>query len=704
MWENFQDNRTFIMGDGAPQTLPTVVFNNETPVQPKDLAFTAGTWNPAALGDYVFELTRVDDPMDPGQIVLSSDNEDAVTVPLSVTFDSGSNTVTFLATVVSLTNGDATITASNTTSGAWDTYTVRAPTLAINGPWEVYAAGPVNYVLTRFAGIGNNIALVSSATDVLTVPATVSFGGDSNEVAFAATAVAVGQATITATAANGVKAEFNVTFGAPRLELNGPAAVTAGDSKTYTLTRYGPVGDDVNLASDDPDVMTVPASVSFGYEQDSVTFQATAVAPGTTVLRAGNDDATATPLTVVVAARPGYVMYDDASLYAGGTWTATPAHETGFSDWIVTTSPEMPGSHRGVFIGSSPIAGMDEDGASFGLYANWSGAEPDPLPEIKVSRTFPALAAGQTFAVDVGYNWSSGAKGLKLKGAFEGNAYDRIELFNSGNDTWSYKLDGDDQTITVVWSNYIAGGFVGTVQVTCTAENTYDLSFQRAGEAAFVVANVTLPGSIDTVEFYNWNGGSGTEEDFFFNRMGIIGAGVPTLAFVAGTWNPSALGDYEFTLRRTGSTGNEMIVLQSDNTNSVTVPAVVWFDDEEATVSFNATVVSLTEGDAKIIASNTLSGVWADYVVKPWQPTVGPPIAAITFVAGSDQMKFQVPTGYSLIAVEGADCQLVEGDLIWLTMVEDVDFTYVYPEVTILTDAAARKMIRIRLTPQAIGP
>jgi len=1006
-WEGKIDNRSFRMGDGSPQTLPTVVFNNETPVQPKDLQFTAGTWNPAATGNYEFELTRVDDPMDPGQIALSSDNEDAVTVPLSVTFDTGSNTVTFLANVVSLTNGDATITASNTTSGAWDTYTVRAPTLAINGPWEIYAAGPVSYVLTRFAGIGDNIALESSDTDVLTVPASVTFGGDSNEVAFAATAIAVGQATITATAANGIKAEFNVTFGAPRLELNGPVSVTAGDSKTYTLTRYGPVGDEVNLASDDTDVMTVPASVTFGYEQDSVTFQATAVAPGTTVLRAGNDDATATPLNVtvnaggnviandhagnytiatftnganqgfgfgpwdfwnvpatlgdsteggggdlnssnglsfkfagdnnngwcnarrnfdgalgvgsvlsftftynwdggnrgvdifcstgqfanlinvvhpdtfqvngqtistnyspgavveveitqeadgiamtltrsvggtpnltyttnianalpatgfsmycggydysvddeakyaiymndlrivsqsgpvaklvlsgptkiwlgeellplytltrsgevadlvnltssdtgvmtvpatvtfaseentvtftgavvavgataltaenddatsaplnvLVAERPDYVMYDDASLYAGGAWTATPAHQTGFSDWTVTTSPEMEGSHRGVFIGSSPIEGMDEDGVSFGLYANWdSVVEPDPLPEIKVSRTFPALAVGQTFSVDVGYNWSGGAKGLKLKGTYEGNTFDRIELFNSGNDTWSYKLDGDDQTITVVWDGYVNGGFVGTVQVTCTAENTYDLSFQRAREVAFVVTNVTLPGGIDTVEFYNWNGGSGSEQDFFFNRMGIIGEAAPSLAFIAGTWNPSALGDYQFTLRRTGSTGNEMIVLESDNTNSVTVPAFVWFDDDDATTSFNATVVSLTEGDAKIIASNTLSGVWAEYTVKPWQGGLLPSIDTITFVAGSGQMKFQVPTGYSLIAVEGADCVVVNGGLVWEPLEEDEDFTYVYPEVTILTDAAARKMIRIRLALQVIGP
>ncbi|HOR75278.1 MAG TPA: hypothetical protein PK180_11140 [Kiritimatiellia bacterium] len=492
-----------------------------------------------------------------------------------------------------------------------------------------------------------------------------------------------------------------------KLVLSGPTKIWLGEEllPLYTLTRSGEVADLVNLTSSDTGVMTVPATVTFASEENTVTFTGAVVAVGATALTAENDDATSAPLNVLVAERPDYVMYDDASLYAGGAWTATPAHQTGFSDWTVTTSPEMEGSHRGVFIGSSPIEGMDEDGVSFGLYANWdSVVEPDPLPEIKVSRTFPALAVGQTFSVDVGYNWSGGAKGLKLKGTYEGNTFDRIELFNSGNDTWSYKLDGDDQTITVVWDGYVNGGFVGTVQVTCTAENTYDLSFQRAREVAFVVTNVTLPGGIDTVEFYNWNGGSGSEQDFFFNRMGIIGEAAPSLAFIAGTWNPSALGDYQFTLRRTGSTGNEMIVLESDNTNSVTVPAFVWFDDDDATTSFNATVVSLTEGDAKIIASNTLSGVWAEYTVKPWQGGLLPSIDTITFVAGSGQMKFQVPTGYSLIAVEGADCVVVNGGLVWEPLEEDEDFTYVYPEVTILTDAAARKMIRIRLALQVIGP
>lgn len=984
------------------------------PPAPVTLSFSAGIWNPATLGDYNFQLTRTGSS-ESQLIALSSDNEAAVTVPMSVWFDEDESTTDFAATVVSLTNGDATIIASNVLDGVWDTYTVRAPLISINGPWEIYAAGPVTYTLTRFAGIGNAIALASSDPAVLTVPATVSFAAEQTEVTFSATAIAEGEATITATAANGVKGEFTVMFNSPRLELNGPISVMAGNNGTYTVTRHGTIGDTVNLSSDDTDVMTVPATVTFGYEEDTVTFQANAVAAGTTVLRAGNDDATATPLTVtvnaagnviandhagnytvetfvdganegfgfgvwdlwnepatlgdsteggggdlnsanglsfkfasnnggetnycnarrnfdgalgegdtvsftftynwdggnrgvdvfdsveqfanlinvtvsntfkvngnvvsteyspgavveveitqlsgsiamslvrtvagvvnlsyttnivnalpatgfsmycggyqdtrpeaeldnyaiymndlrivsssepvksltlsgptklwldeefapeytltrsgdvadlvslsssdtgvmtvpatvtfsngantvtfmgtvvgagitaltaenadatsaslgvVVAERPAYVLYDDASLYAGGAWADSPAHQTGFSDWTVVLTPEVTTPeeeiYRGVFIGSSPIEGMDEGGKSFGLYANYNGeVTPDPAPEVKVIRSFPELAVGQTFTVDVGYNWSSGTKGVKLLGTYDGNTYNRIELFNAGSDTWCYKLDDDDETIEVAWDGYIAGGFVGTMQVTCTAENTFTLTLQRARENAVIVGNILLPGGIDTVEFYNWNGGSGDEENFYFNRMGIIGEAAPSLVFIAGTWNPSALGDYEFTLRRTGSTGSEMIVLQSDNTDSVTVPLAVWFNDDEATVSFNATVVSLTDGDATILASNTITGVWAEYTVRPWQGGLLPSIDGFTYTAATGEMSFNVPAGYVLAGVEGADCQLVEGELIWLTLVPEVDYTYDAPEVTILTDAAARKMIRIRLALAMVGP
>lgn len=70
----------------------------------------------------------------------------------------------------------------------------------------------------------------------------------------------------------------------------------------------------VTLGSSALGVMTVPATATFPNGQNSVTFQATPVGAGATVLSAGNADATATPLNVTVAVRPEYLAYDDASL------------------------------------------------------------------------------------------------------------------------------------------------------------------------------------------------------------------------------------------------------------------------------------------------------------------------------------------------------------------------------------------------------
>lgn len=396
----------------------------------------------------------------------------------------------------------------------------------------------------------------------------------------------------------------------PALYLSGPAQVWTDATPTYTLTRQGAVADVVNLNSTAPGVLTVPATATFADGQNTVTFQATPGSAGSAAISAGNDDADATPLSVTVAERPDYVAYDDASLYTEG-WTPTPTHSTGFSDWTVNLTPEteVDNVYRGIFIGESPIAAMNVEGKAFGLYANWSESEPDPLPEIKLIRSFPAaLAVGQTFSVDVGYNWSGGAKGIKLKGEYDDVAYDRFELYNSGDDTWSYKLDGDDETITVAWDDYVTGGFRGRVQVTCTAENTFTFSLQRDGETAVSVPNVELPGGIDQVEFYNFNGGSGDEENFYFNCMWIQGEG------------------------------------------------------EEPGPD-------------------------------------GPVIDVIVFDPQTGDLSFNVPAGYSLLRVEGADCVVDEqGALDWQPLVENADYTRTNGEVTILTEAAARLMIRVALS------
>ena len=168
-WEA-DPNRTFVMS-ADPQVLDTVYFNREEPVL---IGLTLdGTWNPDATGNYPFTLTRTGEVGN--EIVLSSSNPDAVTVPAGATFVS--NSVAFDVTVVSLTNGPATIVASNEATGVWTDYTITpvAPQLSLAGPWELFALAPAEYAVNRVGAVGDLVALSSSDTGVLTVPATVSF-------------------------------------------------------------------------------------------------------------------------------------------------------------------------------------------------------------------------------------------------------------------------------------------------------------------------------------------------------------------------------------------------------------------------------------------------------------------------------------------------------------------------------------------------
>ena len=393
--------------------------------------------------------------------------------------------------------------------------------------------------------VGNTIVLSSSNTDVLTVPASVTFPSESDQTTFIATIVGNGFAWIYASnVASGATAEYGVSVAPPSMSLLGATSLSVGQTRTYFLMRNGPVGQAVNLESTASGVLLVPATAEFGFDETMLTFQVEALAEGTTTLRAFNDDAESNVLTIEVTESRDFVAYDDASLYDGGVWAFAPTHQTGFSDWTEVLSPELADSYRGRFIAQSPIAGINEDNAAFALYANWSGeTEPSPLPEIKMIRHFPGpMTEGQLFSVDVGYDWSGGTKGFKLKGEYDGVAYDRLELFSSGNDTWSYKLDGDDSNINVVWDGYVPGGFMGRVQVLCMGDNTFSFSFQREGEEEIVLRDVVLPGSIDQIEFYNYNGGSGSNQDFYFNRMWLTrgsepepGPGVVALTYSAAT-------------------------------------------------------------------------------------------------------------------------------------------------------------------------
>lgn len=178
-----------------------------------ELSFTAGDAAPAALGDIAFTLERSSGGPVDDDIVLSSDNTSVVTVPASVAFD-GSDTLVFTGTVVSLSSGPATITASNVTSGASATFTVTpiAPSLEISGPTYLNEGAKATYTLTRSLSVGPTVNLVVDWPDLVDHPATVTFDGSATFATFVVTATGLAESDIFTLSATNAEAsdDFDV--------------------------------------------------------------------------------------------------------------------------------------------------------------------------------------------------------------------------------------------------------------------------------------------------------------------------------------------------------------------------------------------------------------------------------------------------------------------------------------------------------------
>ncbi len=653
------------------------------PPPPMTLTFTSGTWDPKTLGDYPFELTREGAVGD--EIVLTSGNPGSVTVPASVSFTTGSNTVSFNATVVSLTNGEATIVASNVASGAWAEYTVRPvePRLYFEGPWEVYTAvpAPIDYTLTRVGAVGSNIVLVSTNTGVIQVTNAVTFADGQTNIAFQAKAVGYGTTAILASnVASGAKAEYIVTVKAPALRLTGPTTVEVGESPTYTLTRFGPIGDTVHLASDNAGAMTVPASVDFPFEQNVATFQGTTVAAGLATLTASNDDASADPLAVTVVDALTVIAYDEAGNYTPATFTNMSNLGYGFGAWDLWNTPAE--------LGDSTAGGGGNLNSTNGYSFRFMGDGANGWCNGK--RNFAGdLNVGDVLSFTFTYNWDGGGRGVDVF-CSTGQFANLINVINPD----TFQVNG-----TTISTTYSPGAVVD-VKITQLADGIQmNLSRSVGGvENLNYSTNILNPEPASGVSIY-CGGYSCAPADnvnyaIFMNDLTIRGVPPTALTFTAGTWDPSSIGPYLFELTRSGDVGTD-IVLSSSNTNSVVVPPSVNFGAGSNKVSFYATVVSLTNGEATIVATNASSGKWTDYVVKPYKPA-NPPITEILYNPTLDTLTFTIPVGYDLVRVEGANT-LSGQAWNWTALASPTDYEVVAGVVTIKTTAAAKRMVRIVL-------
>ena len=201
-------------------------------------------------------------------------------------------------------------------------------------------------------------------------------------------------------------------------------------------------------------------------------------------------------------------------------WTANDNGGFGFGAWQAATSSTNAGVN-GRFMATGSVVGIGTP--AWGLYANSTN-----LSEVKRMLS-TALATGQTFSVrfDNGYISSGAGVGVALQ--------------NSGGDTlWQFYFNGGDTNYNLTGSQTDIGW----------TTNGIDIALTLSGPTSFVARITPVGGTTrtNTGDFaaatnmsatvfraWNWNAGTGSDYDFYFNSLQVVSAraGAATSATVS---------------------------------------------------------------------------------------------------------------------------------------------------------------------------
>ena len=228
--------------------------------------------------------------------------------PPSVKVATGTTTGSF--TVTGLAVGGATITAGSpgytTTSIGVNVSNLGQINLPSKATVGTNQTVPLQLSLSTPAGAGGvTVMLMSSDTTKVTVPASVTIaqGATAPATQPVATGVNFGSATITASANGLIGATESITV-SDTLSFS-PATLTLATGATMnlnlTLSSPAPAGLVVNLSSDNINVATVPASLSFPANATSLNVPVTAGSTGMATIHASSANLADTTASVNVA-------------------------------------------------------------------------------------------------------------------------------------------------------------------------------------------------------------------------------------------------------------------------------------------------------------------------------------------------------------------------------------------------------------------
>ena len=247
-------------------------------------------------------------------IALASDNTAAATVGPTVTFATNATSVNVPVTGVA--PGVAHITATSSTPsnlpGTSATATVKATADIILASGVTVGVGEsaiLTVTLAQPAPSFMFVNLTSSDPSKLTInlPNVVFFQGSTTPASQpSVTGVALGSATVTASGFN-LTGDTETVQVLDKLALSpANASISQGSSQQMLLTLEAALGSaqTFTLTSDNTNVVTVPSSITLPANTTSISFSATSVKPGSTMIHATSANPSITPAaaSITVAA------------------------------------------------------------------------------------------------------------------------------------------------------------------------------------------------------------------------------------------------------------------------------------------------------------------------------------------------------------------------------------------------------------------
>jgi plastocyanin len=347
----------------------------------------------------------------------------------------------------------------------------------------------------------------------------------------------------------------------------------------------------------------------------------------------------------------GQIASDNASNYPPEGWTDGSNGGMGFGPWTIDVNQDGSTYYAGAFIGDPTAANVTAFGSNaFGLYANPGSSE----ASVSASRSFDAaLEVGETFSLQWAVNWDTDTPNRKGFRIFSGGA--------SGTQLVEVSMNGFPGPIEINKGSgfeatgiaYGSGPMTWKVQLVSATEILVTSTARDGSTPVVYSTNITVAAAPDAFSIFTGamtrNNNDDDQRQPYYNNFEILGA--PSLAFTPDSASPTSTGDIVFTLTREVGSVGDLIVLDSSNTDAVTVDANVSFGSEESSVTFTGTVVSLISGSATITASNATSGVSATFTVnipEPGLTITGP----ATVILGTTNTYTVTRTGFVTNAID----------------------------------------------------